>query len=115
MLYYPQTINFREVFVGDTFQVPLLISSKYQLTPQTSIEMLVRPSGDIPEAPVVRFSTADQSITISGQEITLSKSALEMAVRPGMFVYNIRFTNGSQTHTLCRGLFEIVHQTNKFQ
>lgn len=115
MLYYPQTINFREVFVGDTFQIALIIAPAYPLTPQTSVEMLVRPSGDIPEAAVVHFSTADQSITISGQEITLSKSALEMAVRPGMFVYDIRFTKNSETHTLCRGLFEIVHQTNKFQ
>lgn len=108
MIYRPRKMNFREVLRADTFHVDLTIGPAYELTPDTSIVMEVRPTGDIPQAPILVFSTSNETITATGQVITLHQDKPAMQVQTGRFVYDIQFTKDNITTTLCKGLFEII-------
>jgi hypothetical protein len=106
MNYYAQTIHFREVMRGDTFDITLIIDPSYPLTEDTAILMQVRPNGEL-EAPLLTFSTPD-TITISGQEVNLHQSAEAMDIRPGFYIHDIQFTTDAGTHTLYKGIFQII-------
>lgn len=114
MNYARAIVNFRDVVTSDSFTQKLKIGSKYPLTPTTSILMELKPSGDFQVETVLAFSTADGSITISGQEIMLSKTAQQMQVTPGKYVYNCQFGEGPTTTTLFGGIFEIVKDKTSF-
>lgn len=105
MIYRPQTINFREVVVGDTLYITLEMSPAYEVTPETHIYLEVRATGDIPQDPVLTLDSLQGEITKDGQKITLHKELTQ--VRPGRFVHQIKFTKAGITSTLYIGLFEI--------
>lgn len=114
MIYYPQRINFREVYRGDTFHITLIISQAYQIKSGTHIIMQVRPTGDIPEAPILTFeSIQDGGITVNGQELTFHKDPEDMQIRSGRYEFDIQFTTDNITSTLYRGLFEIIQDDSK--
>lgn len=108
MVYRAQKINFREVNRADHFKITFTIDPAYQLTPQTTIVMIVRPAGEVIEAPLLTFSTADGSITINGQDISFDKNPEQMAVRTGRFNHEVKFTKAGITSTLIKGIFEII-------
>ncbi|TKT89490.1 hypothetical protein [Dyadobacter frigoris] len=116
MIYRPQTINFREVYRGDTFHLTdFIVSSNYEIKPTTDILMQIRPTGDIPEMPVLTFSTEENGgITIAGQTLTFHKETSEMQlVRSGRFEYDMEFTTDNIKTTLYKGLFEIMQDDSK--
>lgn len=106
-----QQANFRRVVSGDSFELVLDIDPMFALTENTVVNMQVRPDGDIPQAPILTFSTSDGSITIQGQKVKFTRSAAEMKVRPGKYQYDCLFTREGETTTLFGGLFEIINQS----
>ena len=106
MNYYAQTINFREVQRGDSFGITLIIADSYPLDGAT-VKMQVRPYGDFDTTPILTFQSGTD-ISISGQEITITKSASDMSVRHGRFTHDMQFTKDGTTNTLYKGLFEIT-------
>lgn len=109
MIYRPQKMNFREVLRADTFHVNLTIGPAYAILPSTSIVMQVRSSGDVPEDPILVFSSDAGTIEKNGQVITLHQNKEDMQVRAGRFLYDIQFTTGNITTTLSKGIFEIIN------
>lgn len=112
MIYSSIKLHILEVYRGDSFTLPLTISSLYPITESTRIKMQVRAFGDMPENPVLLFDTLDGSIQVEGQKITLIKTAEEMqATRAGKFVHDMQFTTGEDNSTLYRGFFEIINDS----
>lgn len=107
MNYSRTTVNFRDVVAGDSFTQQLTIADVFPLTEDTVINMQIRPQGDFNPLPVLSFSTGE-GISISGQTITLEKSAEEMTIPPGRYFYQCQFTTGDKVTTLFGGIFEIV-------
>lgn len=113
MNHYKSEINFLQVVAGDSFEQELTIYDLYPLSDTTEIFMDVRPVGDIPEEPVIRFSKSAGSITVTAQKIKLIKPAEETQVRPGTFVYDCSFVKSTETTTLFGGMFEIISKSTQ--
>jgi hypothetical protein len=113
MNYGSTKIDFLQVNRSDTFHITLEIGGAYQITNDTRIQMIVRASGDIPEAPVLHFDSDTDDITIDGQRITFHKEPEDMTVRVGKFFHEIHFTKNNITNVLYRGIFEVLSDSTK--
>jgi hypothetical protein len=108
MAYSYKEINIRDVIRGDAFQHSFEIATAYPLTGK-QVKAQVREAADA-DATVLEFSSQDNSITVSGQTITLTKTATQMNLPAGGYVYDVQFfTNTQDVTTLFGGKF-IVKQ-----
>jgi hypothetical protein len=112
MNFVKQTINFRKVVAGDTFDPKLPIDPAYSLVGVTSVKMNVKPYSDIPQAPILSFTTGE-SITIVGQKLIFNKPGEQMNIKPGKYQYDCQFTKGGIKTTLFGGLFEIISNSTQ--
>lgn len=81
----------KDVVQGDSFDRTFLVDNDFPLT-NMSVRCAVKPFYDSVQ-PTLLFTTADDSITISGQQIRLRKSAAEMNILAGSYLYDVQFTS----------------------
>jgi hypothetical protein len=81
----------KDVVKGDSFDRTFLVDSDFPLTGM-SVRCAVKEFYDSVQ-PVLLFTTADESITISGQQIRLKKPAQDMNIPAGTYLYDVQFTS----------------------
>lgn len=112
MNFIKQEINFRKVVAGDTFDPVLEIDPAFALDPGATVVLIVKPYGDIPQEPLLTFTTGE-SIEVQGQKLIFNKPGSAMNIRPGKYQYDCQITQGGIKTTLFGGLFEIISNSTQ--
>lgn len=98
--------NIIDVVKGDTFDRCFLVDRDFPLTGM-SVRCQVKEFHDSATA-VLTFTTADNSIVVTGQEIRLKKSANQMDIPVKAYLYDVQFTSPlDDVYTLFGGKFMI--------
>jgi hypothetical protein len=96
----------KDVVKGDSFDRTFLVDSDFSLTGM-SIMCVVKEFYDSVQ-PVLLFTTADNSIDISEQQIRLTKPASAMNIAAGTYIYDVQFTSlTDEVTTLFGGSFVV--------
>ena len=96
--------SIKDVVKGDTFDRSFLVDSDFPLTGM-SVRCQVKEFNDSAAA-VLTFTTGDNSIVITGQEIRLRKSADKMNIAVKVYLYDVQFTSpADEVFTLFGGKF----------
>lgn len=115
----PGVYNFKKMYRGDNFkghvfQMRKIDNSEFDLT-GVSVLMQVRPFDISDEDPVIQWSTDDETIIVSGGDITiLERSAFDMNIKGRDYAYDVQLTwEDGYVETPVMGIFPIVNDTSR--
>lgn len=106
MSYEFTKVHIEDVIRGDTFDHTYTIENAFQVVSTMEVTATIKEFYD--GEPVLVFSNTDGSIELSGQDIRLIKSAIQMTLPTGKYMYDVSFKSLDNTVvTLFGGNFHV--------
>lgn len=82
-------VDILDVISGDTFDHTYTIEAEFEVVPTMQVTATIKEFYD--GEPVLLFSNDDGSIELNGQDVRLIKSATEMILPAGKYMYDVSF------------------------
>ncbi|MEA5461580.1 hypothetical protein VB796_21110 [Arcicella sp. LKC2W] len=99
-------VDILDVISGDTFDHTYTIENAFQVVSTMEVKATIKEFYD--GEPVLLFSTADGTIELNGQDVRLIKSATQMILPAGKYMYDVSFKSLDNTVvTLFGGKFYV--------